>query len=96
MVVLFGYSQRLLVGEAARPAGCRSSGRTTGLLHDDHDMLEIGDRPGGDPLAAAAVLVASVIPPSWGPAATVTPGGRAAQLEEPAAGDGSPERRQER
>ena len=48
-------------------------------------MLEIGDRPG---------VVTRLRPPSWVPAATVTPAAVPPSWRKPAAGDGSPERRQ--
>ena len=88
--------QRLLVGEAPHaPQAAEVVVERPVLLHEDHDMLEIGDRPGvvtrlrrrGGPGRFGD-------PAELGARSDRHPGGRAAQLEEPAAGDGSPERRQ--
>jgi hypothetical protein len=90
--------QHLLVGEAAdAPQAAEVVIERPVLLHKDHDMLEIGNRPGevtwlrrrggpgrpGDPGELGARTRSDR-----------HPGGRAAQLEEPAAGDGGLERRQ--
>ena len=86
--------ERLLVGEAPHaPQAAEVVVERPVLLHEDHDMLEIGDRPGevtrlrrrsgpGDPAELGVRAHSNRYP------------GRAAELEEPAAGDGGPERRQ--
>ena len=87
--------QRLLVREAPHAAqAAEVVVERPVLLHEDHDMLEIGDRPGA--VTRLRRRGRPGRPAELGARARCDrhPGGRTAELEEPATGDRGPERRQ--